>query len=119
MITAPDAVVPALDGGARTGIVTGGALPTTVEPLAGEIAPTEDAGDAPAPLAPTGVVADEPDAPPALLPDPEELLSPATAVESELPPPPPHALTLRIAPPTMDTNITRLNLIIIYMLRKR
>jgi len=118
MMTAPDEVVPALDGG-TTGIVTGGALPTTFEPLAGEVAPADDAGDPAAPLAPTGAVAEDPDALPALPADPDELLSPATAPESELPPPPPHALTQRTAPLTMDTNSTRLSLIIIYMMRKR
>ncbi len=112
IITAPDAVVPALDGGASTGIVAGGALPTTFEPLAGEVTPADDAGDVAAPLAPSGVIAFEPDAPAALPPDPDELVRPAMAVESELPPPPPHALTPRITPLTMETNSTRLNLII-------
>jgi hypothetical protein len=113
MITAPDDVVPASEGG--------GELPTTFELLAGEVAPADEAGAA-APRAPPGAEADPADgadAPDALPPDPGELLKPAIADESEPPPPPPHALTPRTAPLTMEANRTLLRFIIIYMLRKR
>ncbi|WP_086381500.1 hypothetical protein [Caballeronia sordidicola] len=114
MITAPDEVVPALEGGSA-GTIGGGELLTMVELLAGEDAPADVLGGTTEPP-PADADAEEADAPAALLPDPEELLRPAPAVESE-PPPPPHALTLKITPLTMETSSTLSIFIIINMLR--
>ncbi|WP_155524296.1 hypothetical protein [Burkholderia sp. PAMC 28687] len=114
MITAPDKVVPALEGGSA-GTIGGGELLTMVELLAGEDAPADVLGGTTEPP-PADADAEAADAPAALLPDPEELLRPAPAVESE-PPPPPHALTLKITPLTMETSSTLSIFIIINMLR--
>ncbi|WP_060858684.1 hypothetical protein [Caballeronia sordidicola] len=89
------------------------------DPLAGELAPTDVAGGAAAALAPLGAAADADEAPATLPPTPDELLRPVTADESEFPPPPPHALTLRIAPPTKEITHIFLRFIIIYTMRKR